>query len=194
MLCISIVCYAVCCLASNYLFLIEQSEFGKIYLKIECWFGRPYNNFIIAIVWIMIGKYFAENIKNRNSGALALKLLASIALLVGEHIFIKERMGTAWNWNTDVYIMLLPASIFLFLLAEQSRMKIQGAENLRKISTIIYCSHWSIQAVLRVGFELLSIRDKWNVLLFLITSVSACIGGVIIMKLEKKWKVFKYAY
>ena len=146
MIIIGIVLYAFCCLTSNYYHLCEHipyfTEFFDGYMSV---FKRPYHSFPVAFVFVAVGKYLAEHralISNRN---LVWAIIISAVFLVGEFILIQNNH---WVNRDDCYFALLPLSVALFMLIGQNHVKVTAnAMKLRKYSTIIFCSHYSIALI-----------------------------------------------
>lgn len=155
-------------------------------------FTASFNSYPVAFLWIVCGKCFADGTfcwKSRKNNIL---MIVSLIALFGEWIVVRELSG---NYNNDCYVMLFPASISIFYFVKLlPAVSYKKTPVLRKISTIVFASHASIQSVLSVLFDRLSITPDF-VLLF--STVIVCIATcVIILKLEKikSFSFLKYSY
>lgn len=185
--------YSICCLSSNYFFLIKDNLVGKIYLQVQLLLGVPHNNFIVGIVWMKIGKKLAENNKKQNSSKIGVLLLAFTFLLLIEHYLITKYNGNVKD--NDCYIMLVPVCIFFFCLLKNTYFELKNSLLLRKASTIIYCSHLSILVILRqVLSQFIVVREELHILLFILTVFCTLLVVFIILKLEKYLTILKNAY
>lgn len=193
---IGIVLYLFATICSKYSGLIYSiPNVGSVYMKFTEVFGLPYNNFIIAIPYFIIGKILAEhkdkayNLKMCVTGAWIslILLMIEFGLVTGEDFFVK---------SCDCLFMLAPIAIFIVMATFSLQWRNKYSAYIRKMSTIIYCSHMSIIVILRIVLTKLGVADYYNILLFLLASVISITGSLIILKLEqnKKFKWLNYAY
>lgn len=192
---ISIILYLFCLLTSNYEFLIRHSQVGKILFGIVDKFGKPYNNFCVGIFWMTVGKILVDNkheIFRRLNKHRKIWLCIALFLLWGEDVLSKRYVGNVID--NDCYIMLLPVCILIFIMAIVSKISFPDTKRMRQLSTIIYCSHLSVVVVLRHIFTYMDIVDKYHILLFLSSVVVTVVGGWLILSLEKKINILKYAF
>ena len=186
--------FCLCCLFSNYRNLLtEQSVLFKLLLAYP---GTIYNSFPVSLIWIIIGKKFADyEYIHGLSKAIYPKwyiiLGVSLALLIVEYLIVAQLNSCVDN---DCYFMLLPVCASLFGIILNINIDWKYAKIARKASTIVYCLHGSVAIVLKGVFVVNAMSDA--LLLFLLTLVLCLLGVLVILILEKipcfKW--LKYAY
>ena len=174
MLIIGLVLYLFCCMTSNYFHLCERIPyFTGFYDGYMSVFKKPYHSFPVAFVFVVIGKYLADHQAFISNRKLVWLIVISFITLLGECVLV---MNNHWVSRGDCYISLLPLSVALFMMLGQNYVKVHAnAMKLRKCSTIIFCSHYSI-ALLVLHFlksampqvQVLSF-DVCNLLTFVIT-------------------------
>lgn len=131
---IGILTEAVCVLSSAYLWLMpeparEMLQFLDFPLNI---FG--------GFFYFALGKHFAENRNQfKATGTLPNIFLTVVfyCLYILE-IWLTKRYG--FYSTSDQAIFLVPASTFLFLLSQNTSVRIPRAKIMRKASTIIFCA------------------------------------------------------
>ncbi|MFR9239386.1 MAG: acyltransferase family protein [Clostridium baratii] len=190
---ISVPMYLLGCIATNYSFiLLNPSLFTNLFSKIEIIFGVPSNNFMVALIWICIGKIISDNKKKLNSKKIIfIKLIISLLGLYLEYFILNNILESDAN---DCYLMLIPTAYFLVLLILNSNIRIKHCRELRKISTIVYCMHFSIAVVLDNLIDLIHIRNPYNVVTFLGTLACSWIISIIILRIEKKVHILRYTH
>lgn len=136
------VLYIICCLLSNY-----GNFCGSLRVINGIYPTAFFNSFPVAIIWISLGKVFAEHeelslrlAKVKSSGAVL-----SILLLYCEWFLIKYfRTGE----SNDCYFMLVPCAVFIFTIIITGTREVRFARQMRMASTITYCMHISIALIL----------------------------------------------
>ena len=190
LLVIGIITYLFCSLDANYHFLIPQlSQTFSIYHTL---FAIPYLSFPVALVWIVIGKIIAENQVNIKAQYGYPALLIAFCLLYSEHYLSNKYR---WVLDDDCYISLLVVVPLIFILISQHSITVKSAGFLRKLSTMIYCSHLSL---LKIIDMLLSNRDLViNSCLLFLLCLSISVGlSVSMLVLEEKYNItiLKYSH
>lgn len=190
---ISIPMYLLGCIATNYSFiLLNSSILTNLFSKIEIIFGVPSNNFMVALIWICIGKIIADNKDKLNDKKIiSIKLIISLLGLYLEYFILNNILKSDAN---DCYLMLIPTAYFCALLVLNSNIKIKYHEELRKISTTVYCMHFSIAVILDNLIDLMNIRNPYHIATFLGTLVCSWITSIIILKTEKKIRILQYTH
>ena len=136
------VLYIICCLLSNY-----GNFCGSLRVINGIYPTAFFNSFPVAIIWISLGKVFAEHeelslrlAKVKSSGAVL-----SILLLYCEWFLIRHfRTGE----SNDCYFMLVPCAMFIFTIIITGTRVIRYARQMRMASTITYCMHISTALIL----------------------------------------------
>ena len=173
---IGFVSYMVCCLNSGY------EELGLLQIHS---ISAP-NTFLAALIWLVIGKIIAEDGKTIRAfhawekGKKFSGLLLTLLLYVIEYLLCM-RMKLARQ--TDNMLFLIPVCTIIFLLVMESGIRLRHAADLRAASTVIYCAHGSVMAILfsigkriAVNFEVPPMAYGCYVLvLILCSAMSVCI-------------------
>ena len=194
MLLASFAVYLLCCISSNYYNLFDTgSTVIRLIDIFGIFFNPPYTSFLVAFIWMGIGKMFAESKITIAPIAGTFGIVLSAILLYAEYFLIKT---FSLSKADDCYILLVPLCFFIFnALKNADNLKVKNAVSLRKASTIIYCSHVS---VLRVyGFALKYVfHYRTELLIFVMAVITCLIGCYFVFKLENKkyFKWLKYSY
>lgn len=191
MLVLGAVLYLFCCMTSNYYHLCERlpgfADFCDGYATV---FKVPYHSFPVALIFVIIGKYLAEHAITVSNKWLVWVIAISLVLLYAEHHLV---VSNHWVNKGDCYLMLLPLSVALFMLIGQNYVRVGlDAIKLRKCSTIIFCSHYSLAVLIlhllkvtmpayRVGTY-----DIHNLLTFVITLAICLVLCALLLWLEKR--------
>lgn len=148
MLALALVIYALVCFRSSYWHFVPENSFlnsaANAYVLV---FTEPYKSFPAAILWIVIGKMFAENkIAPGKTKSFMILALGSV-LLYAEWLFVKYTEDGARN---DCYFMLLPfcVGVFSVIRLYDGKSFARDTRNIRRASAITYASHGSIAAVI----------------------------------------------
>ena len=145
LLVISVAFYIFCVLTSNYNNLLQNSDIlntlTSSYILI---FSSPFNSFPASLVWIVLAKIIVEKEINMGNVAAGLIAIVSSVMLALEYVII-QRFDLALC--DDSYFMLLPLCFCLYLLFCRLDVGLPEMKYLRKMSTIIYCSHISVSIV-----------------------------------------------
>lgn len=188
--------YLICCLSTNYYGIIEQSEglmsAYNAYVSVFCSIA---NSFPASLLWIAIGRAFAENKFGHINGKIVHPcIVGSGILLIAEYIFVKRMQ---WQNGDDCYIMLIPLCFSLFYLTIRGKEWIPGKYSNRdnifltrsgNISTIIYVTHASVitigvfflRKIVKIQFD----GIEWVICLL---TMLLCIGfSMLIFALEQK--------
>lgn len=191
-----------------YLFATLTSEFAgyiamrpqmqEAYTAFAGVFGDPCFTFMIALVYIVIGKMIAAGTFQKCSKSTCLTLFAaSFALLILEHYFLTRQEWAIYS--CDGLLLLAPTAAFLTFALMKQDIHVPFAKSLRGISTIVYCSHFFFNTIFSKIIGILQIPDPLNLIQFLLTYGASFVLAVIFLKLEKnqKHKIFgllKYAH
>lgn len=180
-----------CVLLTNY----GQTVVGKL---LWSWtqnhfFGySPYLSFIVGLLWLMIGKLFADGdlkaLVNKRS-----KYFVGLFLV----LLYFEEYGTykaASSLYTDCFFMLIPLCTFFFGWILSTHWSVPGSRHLRAFSTIAYCFHASFAVVLKYLLMTAGIpvqRFRESLLVWFVTVFVSWLLTLLILRLEKfpffKW-------
>lgn len=189
LLSIGSVLYLFCCLSTNYYGLLDGFP---MVASVMTWtishIGHPHNSFMVALLWIAIGRSIAQKHVWLDNRLLIWFLLASLVLLYVEYFILN---GIGFVKTNDCYLMLLPSCIFLFVLIGQNEFRIHpwiNATRCRKLSTIVYCSHLTI-AWLVGGLLHYAHFPYSSIVVFIITLTLSMALGFLILNMEEKHRI-----
>lgn len=198
LLLIFIFIYIVCCLRSSYFNWFEKIPYIKYYFSYEKIFTSPVLSFPVALIWVFIGKYFADKddviiqqISIRKN--IMLIILFSILLYL-EWIFVINLNGT---FNNDCYLFLVPLSFLIFSLIIKINIKLKNSVRFRVMSSIIYPLHSSVIVVLKFILNKFIFNSVViNLISFIFALLCCYVVFLIITKLENKkyFRLLKYSH
>ena len=148
-------------------------------------FENPAVSFPIALIWILIGKAFAENRITASSNLVVLTaaMFSAIGLYL-EWWFVRNLNGT---YRNDSYFMLIPLCILLFAIVQKiPPFYIRSSRYLKQLSTVIYTSHYSFLPVIRILLKKLLHFDS-NMLVFSVTLFCCCLLYGLIKFIQHTW-------
>lgn len=197
---IFLIIYSICCVISSYSNLFTNIYFiNKLYNIYLIIFPSPVFSFPVALLWIFIGKLFADgiikkNIKNKKIHLLLIILFCTLLFL--EWKFVIWLNGT---YNNDCYFFLVPIVLLVFQLLLNLNINLKYSKLFRKVSTITYPLHASYAHIFsQIAKKWLFINNDTVVGIFsFITTLLFCyITCYTIFKLEdnKYLKILKYSH
>lgn len=184
-------CYVFACLSCNYGNLFIDNELITHAAKLTFGvFGVPYNNFVVALFWVLIGKMIAENEtriinaykSERHKTVIWITLALGSVLLYCEQTLIRT---FDLAYTNDCFFMLPIPVIALFLILLNTKMSTKNAKRFRAASTITYCVHGTFLRLLVFVLNKLGFFDYGVLEFFLALGVSWLITFAI-LKLETK--------
>lgn len=180
-------CFAV--IKSSYWNLFESLvPVNSIYAGYDLLFSSPMFNLPAALIWIVIGKYFAEEKIWIKKTIVIIGLLVSGVLLYLEWLVVRTMNG---SFNNDCYFLLIPSSFFIFELVRSIKVSPNRITNFcGRSSILIYTTH--IPAISVISFllnRLLSITSR--IWIFSAVVILCTLGSYVVFKLEKV-KAFKW--
>lgn len=130
-----------------------------------------------------IGKSIANKRKIFKKQILYIGELASLILLEIEYLVAVDHH---WMVDNDCCFMLIPVSIFLMLILLNTSIEMEHtmAVKMRNTSTIIYCVHGTVAAVLKVWVFVGNLTLIGSLGLFIITLGISEIVALLIIRLE----------
>ncbi len=194
MLLVSFAIYLICCISSNYYNLFDTDSTIIRFIEIfRMFFNSPYTSFLVAFIWMGIGKTCAESQIAIKPIAVTFGIILSAILLYAEYFVIKI---FSLSKADDCYILLVPLCFFIFTaLINADGLKIKNAVSMRKASTIIYCTYFTVVRI--YGFLLKYVLHcQVSILVFLLTVITCLIVSCLVHELEgkKSFKWLKYSY
>lgn len=182
------VAFTIFCFFSSYSFVFGRvNEFATFYAP-------------NAIVWMLLGALVVRHnieIKSKKGFIIVGSLTAlTLGLLFVEWYFVRRTTGV-FTWDTLFFV--LPLSFLTFVLIKDIPVKVKHAKTMRKLSTTLYTTHFSLIAVF--NFILEKICPDLNAYLytFILFAASAIVAHLIsylIFYLEKKphLSFLRYSY
>ncbi len=186
LLTIGAVCYAVCCLTSNYFAMIDGSWLTDLLGEYE-----PYNSFPVGLLFIGFGKILAERTENLNPWQAGLMLAVGTAMLFAENHMIESNQ---WRKADDCYFSAILCAPAIVILAKQLPPMLPNIKTgmLRKMSTINYCSHFSILYI--VKYHLLPGESKGIYMAIVLGGCAALSFMLIYIANRPKLRWIRYCY
>lgn len=188
--------YLIACLSSNYYGFIDHITWlSSAYHSLTSLVNTPHNSFFVAVLWVVIGKIIATRHIFSCNKTLIFLLIMSFILLYVEYVVLNKLAIVKTN---DCYLMLIPTCFFLFVFIGRNKFIIPSWINTikcRKLSTIIYCSHLTLAAVISALMSFAHISRN-GVLLFFATLLFCVMIGLFILFFEDKHKlsILKYSH
>lgn len=182
---VSVLCFLLALLSSNYHFIVESSEGLKsAYNSFVSVFSLPCRNFFVSFIYIFLGRILARIDKVKIKPLIIFILSAlSIVFLYLEAKLIDMLSVTVYD--NDCLITILPCAFLLCLLALKSGARIKFAKTMRNISIFIYCVHMPVYMVIGKLFKIFQISDYQNILVFALTALISVFVGVVVLRFEK---------
>jgi len=182
---IFLLCYILCCISSSYNVFLNLNIFGVF---------KPHFCFLVTLIYILIGKMFAEKKININ-----LKYLIILLIVFAIGLFFEWRLIVKYtnSFNKDCYLMLLPVSICIFGIIKNININLKYGRYLRQFSSFIYPLHYFLIFVVNYIFtKFISNFNLLPIYLFVITTIISLICFLMVKWLEnkKKFKFLKYSY
>lgn len=169
---VALASYCFVTLASSYMPVVGDTFIGDAVNGYTYVMGHLVCSFPASLLYVFIGKFFAERkimIKSLWTGVLLTIFFA--AALFAEWKFV---MSFGGNCDNDSYFMLAPLCVMLFVLIQRiPPIQNENSIHLKRASTIIYVSHGSVMMVIsRIFMRFLSVHSE---LLFFAATIVFCI-------------------
>lgn len=179
--------YAFATLSSNYgnLFL-GVPELVDSYATLSTVFGVPYNNFVVGLFWVQMGKMFAD--ARVRDGSVPDRRPALVYTVVGLVLLGFEQViidVTGASFTNDCYFALILAVPGIFALILRWNMSTSHAKEMRAVSTITYCFHGTCARVLGFVLGYFGFVDP-GFIVFVITLALSWFVCWAILRLEKR--------
>ena len=185
----------VCILTSTQFGLLNEN-IKAVILNLECYTGNLYNTTLVAVAYFILGKYIANNDKERLLCFEKRKvgLIVTLCLLSLE-IYIVYVRGD--YYATDTYMMLVPTTYFLFLNCLEQHIKIKSDRLRRYIgaaTTVQYITQFSMFFVIQIVAKILHIEAISALAYFVLALLLSNALTGLILSLEKKHSWIRYMY
>lgn len=191
---ISIFCLIMALLDTSYYFLIIEigiQDFWNTLSRVIC----PSESFIVAIPYMLIGKYIADNNRTNTSKYSMITLLILIVVLLAEaevcKLFTKAIIADVVNPRYEVFILLPVISYMLVKLSINYQIPISNemSKKLRNMSILIYLFHrLSLILIHKIGMQ------TEGILCFIVSIVISIVFSVTIIYLSKAVRFVRYLY
>lgn len=181
---------------SKYSLLIQQNNSLSHLVDILSGpYPSPCGSTIISMMYIILGKTIADgSFKEVTTRTCLLTLAGCIMALLAEYGFLSRT--DYFVFSCDCWFMLAPTALVITLLAMRVDLSCSFCHTLRKVSTLIYCSHMAIIYILSILFYKLNVTDTNGILTFTITLSLSLLMSTIFLHLEKhpSFKFLSYAH
>ena len=189
---ISLFAYLFCCFLSSYYFqnqaILSTSAEIELFRHWGAWDCVLFRSFLAGLYFIFMGKIFAER------GFLNMWLSFGLAILGLCMLYIENSFiySIGYPRSNDCLVSLMlfaPAFVSTIANIKKTFTSIKTV-NLRKASTIIYCSHYAFVITILCTLSLSPIT------IFAIVFTFCSILAYILIKLSQKprFKILKYSY
>lgn len=186
---ISFAFWLIAYIDSSYGFLLSEDNILHLYDRLGHW----YLSFPVALLWVSIGKCFAEKEFITNKKINIILIIIFAILLYVEWLLIYKYSGEPFN---DVYLFLIPLCTVIFNFIKNLKcLNLSFAVILRNMSAIIYPFHKSLIYCIKRVFNHFDIVYA-NYQIVILTLVICFIVSFVIIKLSRKkyFSFLKYAY
>ncbi len=193
---ISLPFYLFATFTSKYALLINQNPtLSALVPLLSGPFPSPCGSAMICTLYIALGKAIAEGFLEKTPlRHCLLGFAVSISALFIEFGLASQEPFFAPS--CDCWVMLAPAALYLTVLALKLKITFQYSLVLRKISTLVYCSHMAIIFVADILFYKLNISDQHGILLFSTALLSSLAMSAFFLYFEKfhSFRFLRYAH
>ena len=168
-------------------------QFYALYYRV---LSNPHHSFPAALVWLVVGKCFAEQTFDFRS-----RLYPALAVLSGILLYIEWQFVGRHTalYNGESYFLLLPFCTSLFaLFLRIPPVQIRGTQYIRRCSTYVYVMHGTLLApVSRLVHEVFRLRH--SVFAFLLNTavciaVYALAQGIVNRRKGRLSTLLTYSY
>ncbi len=195
---IAVMLYCVVTLASSYAYFICQNPtVDAVYTWFNVNISMPANSFLVAVVWLICGKCFADGTFKGNKVTYAIvTILSAVALYIEWRYVISAGGGN----KNDCYFMLMPFCLGVFGFVNScDKVTFKYAVNLRRCSTVVFVTHGAVARIILAFFRNVLHIDPIPLCYVLVLSV--CIGIYILLEVlldrcrnNKLGKILQYAF
>ncbi|MCD7763659.1 MAG: hypothetical protein LUI14_10795 [Lachnospiraceae bacterium] len=189
---VALLFYLICLFSTNYSFMVEE---GGAVKKLIDLLGAPQNNFCVSLIWLMCGKTVAkyrlhEKWKTRS---ILIGLTVALSLLLIEHFELKI-FGVWSDTLNDCYIFSVPVAFLIAISILSRNDVIKNGMLLRRMSTVIYCSHFFIAIFVKKLVLILQVPNLLNCTVYFITVIICVVLAYTVVYVGKYIKVLRLLY
>lgn len=191
---VGFICYAICAMLSNYAVIFKDVQI--IHTIKEAYPFAMYYGFPVGLLFINMGKVLAEKENLKADKHTYLKLAISTVLLFVEAYLV---ITNEWYGETPCFIMLIPFCWYCFIVVSNMKIKIPYGKEIRVISTVMYCFHFSFKLIIDdyligMGWELSTL--PYSMYLYLMVVMTSVVVALIIYRLSqnKYFSILKNFY
>lgn len=192
---VALFAFCVVTITSSYRPLFADTLFSTAVIGYIIIFGTLVCSFPAALLWVFLGKWFAE----RKIKIPSWWLIVVGIVLSGVALYIEWRFVAALDqsYTNDSYFMLAPLCFFLFAAVQKIKpLEWKPSPYLRRLSTVIYVSHGSVVLVVsKASSMLLHIQSP---LLSFAVTLACCVVIYAVIEFMvvkcRKNKLFKMLY
>lgn len=183
------VLYLVGLLAQSWFGLIEplrdiSPRIWKVLQLMQKIIVTPRNGVFEGLLFVSIGAYIGIYDKKVKSSLALIGFIFSMLLMLGEFILLTN---LHWIKRYDMYLFLVPATVFLFFLVKSINFKDnQIYKMLRQVSILIFYTHMWIYTIVSKILRHFSNIIEVPMVLFLTTLFLTIICAVLIIKLSQR--------
>ena len=186
--------YLVCCFSTNYWNLLDPSSWlVSLVNGYQNLSGLYFHtSFPIALFWVSVGKWIAENAYIIKTKLLWFLLAGgSILLLVERYLVVRYQ----WENADDCYFMLAIVCPAIFLLLKRCPLVFRSSLRFREYSTLIYVTHGSCERLVGYGLKVLPlVMLQSNIFKVVISLVIILACGILLFRLKDKGKIKLLGY
>ena len=194
-LCFSLLLFFFCCAHSAYWPYFKKIQwFATASNFYTSMFISPVFTWPAAMLWVALGKFFAEkrNVLPCGRGVKFWLLVVGCALLWSEWLFVKRNFGMS---TCDTYVTLPVVCTTVFSLILNSDFQWDGARRLRSMSAVVYITHPLISQCIHYVFECrLGCPSLLRIPLFCVTLSCSLLLANCIWRLSSRWSLLRLAY
>ena len=189
---ISVICFLLCCLTTNYRSLLEGNHIGELLIKADVRMMNFHTSFLCGFIYFMIGRAIVKNEAKITLGFKQLCILEALAfiLMQAEFLFQNKVIGSGSIGNTSLMLPVVAALSVILCIKCDMEYK-PWYQFFRNASIIMYCTHRSVFMCLKYLCRYVYLETMAAYVLCIV--ICAAIAWVIIT-LSKKYKVFRYLY
>ena len=191
------ICFVISLIDTSYKFIILESPISTIWNKVTDIIS-PTGSFIVAMPYMMIGKYFAshQEVYNKKISVNEWLLLVVVIVLGAVEAWFCHRMyfpiiNLESNPRFEEYLFLVPMTIILARILPMIKVNISDryTKYMRKSSILIFLSHQILLLLIyKAGFQ------SQCLTFYLAGVVTSSLFAYLIIELSSRVKVLKYLY
>lgn len=186
---LGVISFVICCLTTNYFYLLDNVPFGKTLQRVSDIYNLYYS-FPVGILFIYFGMNISKLLK------LNMRYIVGLFLLGVVLLYLESSYTSYFELRKcdDCYfslIILAPVLVAFVLKLNNARITVKTSGYLRKMSTIIYCTHLTVVSILN---RIIIGLDSYQC--FILTFIICTIISYCFIKIQQfsygKW--VKYSY